>query len=289
MSHVRPGPHELGQNFLIDRSAIARIVQLASPTAGPLVEWGAGEGAITLPLSRLGRPLESVEIDTLRVARLRRRVGPHVCVTAGDILRHAPPPGSTVVSNVPFALTTPVLRHLLRRSGWVRAVLLLQWEVARKRAGVGGATQLTAQWWPWLSFTLDRRVPASAFRPRPVVDAGILVIDRRERALLSAAQRPRYQSWVAQVFSGQGRGLAEILARSGRMTRAEAVRLCRSLGLHTRVLPRDLTAEQWVALFSYEGSGKSVESDLHLPQPVTEPAQHVQSRIRRGQHHPSAP
>lgn len=248
--HHRPGPHELGQNFLVDRRTIARMVDLAGLTTGPLVEWGAGDGALTLPLSRLGRPLESVEIDTLRVTRLRRQVGPHVCISEGDILRHAPPPESTVVSNVPFALTTPVLRHLLGRRGWIRAVLLLQWEVARKRAGVGGATQLTAQWWPWLDFALDRRVPASAFRPRPSVDAGILLIDRRSVPLLPETQRAAYQRWVVRVFSGPGRSLAEVLARSGCLSRPQAAQRVRELRLDLRTLPRDLTAEQWVALFT---------------------------------------
>lgn len=248
--HPQPGPHELGQNFLTDRPTIARVVELASGTTGPLVEWGAGNGALTLPLSRLGRPLECVEIDTLRVTQLRRRLGPHVCISEGDILRHAPPAGSTVISNVPFALTTPVLRRLFHRPGWVRAVLLLQWEVARKRAGVGGATQLTAQWWPWLVFTLDRRVSASAFRPRPSVDAGILVVDRRPTPLLADQQRAAYQGWVAQVFSGPGRGITEILARSGNLTRSEAAAGVRELRLDHRALPRDLTAEQWVALFT---------------------------------------
>ena len=190
MSRSRhPGPHELGQNFLTDRRTIARIVHLAGQTSGPLVEWGTGDGSVTLPLSRLGRPVEGVEIDAVRARNLRRRVGPHVCISEGDILRHAPPAGSTVVSNVPFSLTTPVLRHLLPSPDWVRAVLLVQWEVAKKRAGVGGTTQLTAQWWPWISFTLDRRVPASAFRPRPSVDGGILVLDRREHPLLATQQQ----------------------------------------------------------------------------------------------------
>lgn len=251
MSRIyHPGPHELGQNFLIDHRTIERIVRLADETTGPLVEWGAGDGAVTLPLSRLGRPLESVEIDTLRVTRLRRRVGPHVCISEGDILRHAPPAGSTVVSNVPFSLTTPVLRHLLHHTGWVRAVLLVQWEVAKKRAGIGGTTQLTAQWWPWLSFTLDGRVPAAAFRPRPSVDGGLLVLDRRERPLLATARQSGYQGWVRQVFTGGGRGLPAILARTGRITQAQAARFCRDQGLSPQALPRDLTVQQWVEAFT---------------------------------------
>jgi 23S rRNA (adenine-N6)-dimethyltransferase len=250
MSHSRhPGPHELGQNFLTDRRTIARIVHLAGQTSGPLVEWGTGDGSVTLPLSRLGRPVEGVEIDAVRARNLRRRVGPHVCISEGDILRHAPPAGSTVVSNVPFSLTTPVLRHLLSSPDWIRAVLLVQWEVAKKRAGVGGTTQLTTQWWPWISFTLDRRVPASAFRPRPSVDGGILVLDRREHPLLATQQQGRYQAWVRLVFSGGGSGLADILARTGAMTRAQARQFCRDQGVDIRALPRDLTVQHWVAAF----------------------------------------
>jgi 23S rRNA (adenine-N6)-dimethyltransferase len=255
----RPGPHELGQNFLTDRRTIARLVHLAGQTAGPLVEWGTGDGSVTLPLSRLGRPLEGVEIDAVRARSLRRRVGPHVCISEGDILRHAPPAGSTVVSNVPFSLTTPVLRHLLHSTGWIRAVLLVQWEVAKKRAGVGGTTQLTAQWWPWLDFALDGRVPASAFRPRPSVDGGILVLDRRECPLLSARQRRSYQAWVRRVFTGSGRGLPDILAGAGRMSRPEAARFCRDQGLDARALPRDLTVHQWVTAFGQSDPRRTEE------------------------------
>lgn len=91
------------------------------PTArsdGPIVEWGAGDGALTLLLSRLGRPLHAIYLDPRRVSRLQRRVGPHVCISAGDILRNAPPVGSIMVSNIPFQITTPVLRHLFATGDW---------------------------------------------------------------------------------------------------------------------------------------------------------------------------
>ncbi len=161
----KPGRHELAQNFLIDRVVISRIVHLVAQRPGPVVEWGTGDGAITLALNDLGRPLVGIEIDGARANKLSRRVGPHVCITEGDILRHAPPPRAVVVSNVPFHLTTPFLRHLLGSPDWSAAILITQWEVARKRAGVGGTTQLTAQTWPWFSFALDRRIDASASDP----------------------------------------------------------------------------------------------------------------------------
>lgn len=249
MSRLQPGPHELGQNFLKDSAVIARIVALVAQTSGPIVEWGTGDGALTRPLARLKRPLEGIEIDGAKAQRLGRRVGPHVCISQGDILRHAPPQASTVVSNVPFHLTTPVLRHLLAHTAWSHAILVVQWEVARKRAGVGGSTQLTAQWWPWFEFRLEARVPAAAFSPRPSVDGGILTIDRRAAPWLPQAEQQTYQDFVRAIFSGRGRTLQEVLAVSGGLSRRESTKFCLSQRLPPKALPRNLTASQWVAAF----------------------------------------
>jgi hypothetical protein len=78
-----PGRHELGQNFLVDRAVLDRIVWLVGERPGPIVEWGTGNGAITLALGRLGRPIEGIEIDPRRVRELKTRVGPHVCICEG--------------------------------------------------------------------------------------------------------------------------------------------------------------------------------------------------------------
>lgn len=244
----RPGPHELGQNFLTDPAVIRDVVRLAARGHGTLVEWAAGDGAVTRPLSMLGRPLEAVEIDTRRAAQLRRTVGPHVAITEGDILRHAPPAARyDVVCNVPFHITTPVMRRLLALPGWQTATLITQWEVARKRAGVGGATQLTAQWWPWFVFSLQRRIPASSFTPRPSVDAGLLYIERRPEALI--AHQADYQRWVRAVFTGRGRGLPQVLARASGIAAPTVEAWCRQQRLTSRALPKDLRAEQWAAAY----------------------------------------
>ncbi|MGP9694819.1 23S ribosomal RNA methyltransferase Erm [Brachybacterium sp. AOP25-B2-12] len=256
MSHPhRPGRHELGQNFLTDPRVIAHVVRLAAASRGPLVEWGTGDGALTRPLGELGRPLEGVEIDPERAARQRHRVGPDVTITEGDLLRHAPPRGSTVVGNVPFHITTPVLRHLFRRHGWHRAVLIVQWEVARKRAGVGGATRMTAAVWPWFEMRLEARVPARAFRPVPSVDGGILVIERRRRPLLPQGDAGAYRAFVGRVFTGRGHGVRDILARTGWGSRTAAADACAQLGISPRALPRDLDARQWAGLFSGRPGG----------------------------------
>ncbi|WP_419703624.1 23S ribosomal RNA methyltransferase Erm [Promicromonospora sp. NFX87] len=247
------GAHELGQNLLVDTQVIRRVVDLVPDADRPVVEWAAGRGALTLPLARLGRPLEAVEIDPRSTGRLSRVAPGNVTVTRDDILRHAPPSDPyDLVCNVPFHLTTPVLRRLFTLTGWQRAVLITQWEVARKRAAVGGTTLLTVQWWPWFSPRLDRRIPAGAFRPRPSVDAGLLVIDRRTEPLLPVREQRGYQRFTAAVFNGRGRGLHEILVRQG-IARDDVRRWAREHGVGPNALPRELDARAWAGAYRMSG------------------------------------
>ena len=243
------GRHELGQNFLTDSTVIASIEALVAATSGPIVEIGPGDGALTLPLSRTGRPLTAVEIDPGRAQRLRRRLprGAHVVTT--DVLRYRfPREPHVIVGNLPFHLTTTIMRRVLAADRWECAVLLVQWEVARRRAGVGGASMLTASWWPWYDFTLHSRVPARAFRPAPSVDGGLLTMTRRPQPLVTGDRRA-YQAFVQGVFTGPGRGLREVLARTGHFDRTALRDWLRAERVPPHALPKDLTARQWASLW----------------------------------------
>ncbi|GAA2271233.1 hypothetical protein GCM10010145_54750 [Streptomyces ruber] len=252
----QPGRHELGQNFLIDRTTIDTVVELVAATDGPIVEIGTGDGALTLPLERLGRRLTGIEIDGRRAARLARRTGPATEIVHADFLHFEVPTAPHVlVGNLPFHRTTAILRRVLAAPGWTDTVLLVQWEVARRRAGVGGATLMTAQWWPWYEFRLVSRVPASAFRPRPGVDGGLLTSTRRPEPLVPHRERHGYQDFVRRVFTGRGHGLADILAATAPwVPRQEVRRRLRQLRLAPTALPKSLDAHDWAALYALSGS-----------------------------------
>lgn len=246
--HAVGGAAELGQNFLVDPTVITDIIELVASTSGPVVEIGAGAGALTLPLAGTGRPVTAVEIHPALVSRLRRRAPANVTVVCADFLQwRAPDHPHTLVGNLPFHLTTAILRRILAYAHWEQAVLLVQWEVARRRAGVGGASLLTAAWWPWYEFSLHTRVPARAFRPVPAFDGGLLTITRRSRPLVT--DRAGYQAFVRQVFTGRGRGLPAVLARTGRFERPALGRWLRAQRIDARTLPAHLTAEQWAGLW----------------------------------------
>ncbi|PFG20097.1 23S ribosomal RNA methyltransferase Erm [Serinibacter salmoneus] len=259
MPTYQGGRHEHGQNFLTDQTPIATITQLVATTEGPIIEIGPGEGSLTTPLAQLGRPVTAVEIDTQLARRLTEQCPSHVEVVADDFLNYRLPASAYVlVGNLPFHQATAILRRILHAPTWTDAIVLVQWEVARRRAGVGGATMMTAQWAPWFEFTLHSRVPARAFTPRPGVDGGILTIHRREHPLLPPAQRRQFHALVHRVYTGPGRGLAQILARTTPLNSPQAAQMwLRGHGVTAAGLPKDMPVEAWVDLFNATGSSPS--------------------------------
>src|SRR5690606_33373194 len=150
---------------------IEKITALAADTKGANLERGAGDGALTRRLATRARSLTAIDIDEHRVARLQRTL-PAVPAVHADAWRY-PLTHPVLAGSVPVALTPPTLRRLLTTGSWQNAVLLTQWEVARKRAGVGGGTMMTAQAAPWFAFNVRGRVPSWGFSPSPSVDGGI--------------------------------------------------------------------------------------------------------------------
>lgn len=183
----------LGQNFLVAPGAVDRLVQAAQITAGELVvDLGAGRGALTLALARAGARVLAVELDRVWASRLRRAVSEsgladQVRVIHGDLRRVSlPSEPYRVVANPPYGLTTAVLARLLDdpERGPRRADLLVQWEVARKRAARPPTTLRSAAWAPWWTFEVGPAVPRTAFRPVPRVDAALLIVRKREPPVL---------------------------------------------------------------------------------------------------------
>jgi 23S rRNA (adenine-N6)-dimethyltransferase len=249
---IHGGRHELGQNFLIHQPTIETIISLVAKTDGPILEIGAGDGALTVPLATLGRPLRAIDIDEHHVARLRRRLA-SVDIEAKDALREALD-RPVIVGCLPFHITTPLLRRLLEAPAWKDAIVLTQWEVARKRAGIGGSTMMTAQAGPWFTFLLHGRVPAHGFVPPPSVDGGVLAIRRRDTPLVRSGDRSRYERFVRGVFTGRGRGIANILRLRVAGDLGTVKRALDRSSVDHNALPRDLTAGQWAALWNALGA-----------------------------------
>ena len=240
----------LSQNFLVDRRAIESLVDGSGVGEGDLVlDIGAGNGLISGAIVRRGARVLAVERDPGLAGRLRAKFAtwPSVTVVEADVLTtQLPSEPYRVVANIPFGITTKILRRLLDDSGPLdRADMIVQAEVARKRGTRGRGTLLNACWEPWFEFTTGARIPAVAFRPKPRVDAAILVVARRDPPLLDPASRRDYEQFVTAAFEGAHPTVASALT----LPRAKFAPLAAELGFGVNALPPQLDAAQWVALF----------------------------------------
>ncbi len=193
----------LGQNFLQADVAGALVAEAAFSERDLVVEIGAGRGALTFVLAERGVRVIALERDPDWAARLRREVGRHaswnVSVVCCDALRYdLPRRPFRAFGSLPFGATTALLRHLLDDpgSGLQCADLVVQREVARKRAATPPTTMLSTSWAPWWTFETGRRIPADAFRPVPPVEAAVLRVRRRTPSLLPDRMAPAYAAFV---------------------------------------------------------------------------------------------
>jgi len=204
-----------------------------------VLDLGAGTGVLTAALARAGAQVIPVEIDPELAALLRRRFDGGV---TGDALR-VPLPRETfkVVANLPFGVGTAILRRLLEpRVPLERADVIVEWGLATKRAAVWPSRQLSAYWGAWFELDVTRRLPRCVFAPPPSVDAGVLRIVRRAKALVPAGDARAYAAFLARAYRGGPRAV---------MPWAKLKRLEAELGFDRRADPRDLDSTQWAALF----------------------------------------
>lgn len=145
-----------------------------------MLDIGAGRGALTRPLIAAGARVLAVEPHPKRAAELRKRFSDSaVTVLERDALTmHLPRRPYRVVASPPYAISSPLLRHLLRtRSGLVAADLVLPRAVARRfAAGDNAVARKAAGTW---RLTVPMALPRRAFRPPPRIDSAVLRLRRR--------------------------------------------------------------------------------------------------------------
>ena len=236
-------PH--GRHFLRSRRLVEALVAEAGIGPGDLVlDLGAGAGALTRPLAAQARHVWAVELDASLAADLRRRFGETgVRVVHADAARlRWPREPFKVVANLPFGSAAAILRALLDDPAvpLVSADIVVQWELAAKRAALWPSRFAGAYWGAWYRFALARRLPRCAFAPPPSVDAGVLRVERRGEPLVAERDHLAYRAFVKRGFAA-GRPPVPLLAFK---------RFGRELGFDAHAHARDLDAAQWAALFA---------------------------------------
>ncbi|MGH2557054.1 MAG: ribosomal RNA small subunit methyltransferase A [Actinomycetota bacterium] len=244
-------PRPSGRHFLKSRRIAAELIDQAGVCADDLVlEIGAGTGRLTEALMARARRVIAVELAPDLARRLRRSFATDVKVDVleADILRlSCPVEPFRAFGNLPFALSTAILRWLLDdpRSSLLRADVILQYEVGRKRASVWPSTLLSLGWMPWWEFALVRRLARRSFEPLPAVDAGMLRVTRRDPPLLQPADRPAISP---ALRTGLRRSPMPVRRSLPGLTSAAWRRLADERGLPFQATATDLDVYDWVEL-----------------------------------------
>ena len=254
---IRP-KKSLGQNFLHDPHTLEKIVAAAALTPeATVLEIGAGTGSLTRHLAPLAARVVAVELDDRLIPLLQDEFAaqPHVTIVHGDILEldvrdlvgEAP---YTVVANLPYYITSAILRRLLSQAPRPRRlVLTVQKEVAERlsaRPGNMSILAVSVQFYGQVETVL--RLKPGAFWPRPDVASAVVRIDVFPTPRVDVPDEKLFFRIVRVGFSQKRKQLRNTLSAGLRISKAEADALLEQCGIAPQRRAETLSVEQWAAL-----------------------------------------
>jgi len=255
---IRPRK-SLGQNFIVDRQALDDIL-LAAELHGSeaIMEVGAGLGALTRRLSVTAAHVTAIELDPRLLPVLKAVLGgaDNVEVVAGDALtlEIEMPADYQVVANIPYTITSALLRHYLEAERPPdRMVLTVQSEVAdRATAKPGRMSLLALSVQIYGAPEIRGKIPARAFYPKPEVDSSILRIDIHEAPVMEA-------EWIGPVFrlarAGFRQRRKKLRNSLGPVLGKQAGETLVAAGIDPSARAQELSVGQWEGLARIAGVG----------------------------------
>lgn len=229
-----------GQHFLIDQNILHLVVEAADVRADEIIlEVGPGLGVLTAPLLDRARHVIAIERDARLAAYLRARF-PQLEVIVGDAAKVALPAFDKLVANLPYQITTPLLKRVVESSTPPRRiVVMVQREVADRLAArpctkhYGALTVLTQRRY---DVEVVHGVSPRCFYPPPAVDSAIVRLLRRDPRTRLLPGAP-FHEIVRAGFGQRRKMLGKLLARFGPVP--PAVTRCRA---------EELSVDDWIAL-----------------------------------------
>lgn len=254
----------LGQHWLKSRVILDEIADLATVGTDDetvCLEIGPGLGTLTSSLLKRFSKVVAVEFDERLARKLPKSFpGKNLEVIHGDILSSDIPAlvgtdNYVVVGNIPYYITSPIIRQLIDLSPAPRRIILLiQKEVAERVAADAGRQSL-------LSLITQNRaetelgpvVKAEEFTPPPKVDSQVLVLTPLETPQIDDVVFPL----IRQGFSNPRKKLSANLANS-QITKTDWEEILQDEGINPNARAEDLSLWDWESLDSRQKSQKTL-------------------------------
>jgi 16S rRNA (adenine1518-N6/adenine1519-N6)-dimethyltransferase len=248
----------LGQNFLQDPFALEKIVAAAQiqPT-DTVLEIGPGLGSLTRYLAAAAKEVIAVELDQNLLAPLQAVLVPYrnVRVIQGDILELSPAElidtaDYLVVANIPYYITSAVIRRLLESPHKPRRIILtIQKEVAdRICARPGDMSLLSLSVQIYGQPQVEARIPAQAFFPAPKVDSAVLRIEIYSAPRIGPELQNTFFKLIKAGFSQKRKTLRNALSTGLHISPPAAEEMLRKAGIDAKRRAETLSIEEWQRL-----------------------------------------
>lgn len=255
-----------GQNFLISRKVLSDIITAAQLQSNDTVlEIGAGFGTLTVELLKVAEKVIAVEMDKRLAVPLKKlaAVNKNLALIRGDIFKEWPAASSLLkdlqyklVANLPYNITSLVLRNFLENKPRPRAmVLMVQKEVAERVVAKPGRMSLLAVAVQFFGQPeIIRIVSSENFWPSPDVDSAILRINgigldvNGYQKLLVDTSGEIFFKVVRVGFSAKRKQLHNNLAVGLGMDSIDIQRLLEKISINPRSRAQDLAINDWIKI-----------------------------------------
>ena len=271
-----PAKKSLGQHFLTDEFHLSRIVAAAELSKDDtVIEIGPGPGTLTRPLAAQAGRVIAVELDNRLITPLRLQFisQPQVEIVHGDILELElgallkggkgdedsalrPPPSALpnppfkIVANLPYYITSAVMRHILESAVKPTvAVLMVQKEVAERIVATPGDLSLLAisvQF--YAKARIVHHVPAAAFRPPPKVDSAVLRLDLLPESEIPNVDVEQFFDIVRAGFSQKRKQLLNSLSAGLKLPRPQVEEWLQNSEIDPKRRAETLSLQEWERL-----------------------------------------
>lgn len=260
-SSYAPAKKSLGQNFLVDRRIVSRIISAADLSPGDIVlEIGSGRGILTRPLAERAAALTAIELDDDLAAMLAAEFAAqsHVRIVHADareieiasLIRRASP--YKLIANLPYYAAQPIIRRFLETEHKPSVmVVMVQREVARNMTAAPGemsmlsvATQIYGK--PRIVTSVQPR----AFRPMPKVTSAVVHIDVYPKPALVLDSMEAFFTLVRAGFSAPRKQVHNCLRQGLSISRTESEAILSDAGIDPKRRPQTLSLEDWGNLYA---------------------------------------
>lgn len=245
---------KLGQNFLQDPAILDKIVSIANvQDTDTVLEIGPGLGSLTRHLALNAKGVVAVEIDKKIIPALRTSLTGYanVKLIEGDILNIVPneiihASNYLVVANIPYYITSAILRHLLENDPRPSLmVLTIQKEVAERICASKKLSLLALSVQVFGNPEIVDKIPAGAFHPPPNVDSAVIRIKLHAEPRIPVSLLDNFFKLAKAGFSQKRKTLRNSLSGGLRIPANDAESLLTDAGIDPRRRAETLSLDEW--------------------------------------------